>query len=80
MARIIDESPEYQPEDGETSLTLEEDDMQIPEEEQPVEPEEIQETQEEDDIPDKYQGKDIKDIVRMHQEAEKLTWQSNLQK
>ena len=72
MARFIDESPEYQPEDGETFATLDEDDMQIPEEEQPVEPEEIQETQEEDDIPEKYQGKAIKDIVQMHQEAEKL--------
>ena len=39
-------------------------------EEQPSEPEEIQEA--EDDIPEKYKGKDLKDIVRMHQEAEKL--------
>jgi len=39
-------------------------------EEQPSEPEEIQEA--EDEIPEKYQGKDLKDIVRMHQEAEKL--------
>ena len=69
MARFIDESPEYQSEDGETFATLE-DETQIPEEEQPAEPEEIQEA--EDDIPEKYQGKDIKDIVRMHQEAEKL--------
>jgi len=37
--------------------------------------EETQETVEEqveEEIPEKYQGKDIKDIVRMHQEAEKL--------
>lgn len=39
-------------------------------EEQPSEPEEIQEAEE--DIPEKYKGKDLKDIVRMHQEAEKL--------
>ena len=39
--------------------------------EQPSEPEEIQEAAE-DEIPEKYQGKDLKDIVRMHQEAEKL--------
>ena len=70
MARIIADSPEYQPEDGEAFATFDEDE-QILEEEQPVEPEEIQEAQE-DDIPEKYQGKDIKDIVRMHQEAEKL--------
>ena len=73
MARFLDESPEYQPVDGEALATFEEDDeTQIPEEEQPAEPEEIQEAQEKDDIPEKYQGKDIKDIVRMHQEAEKL--------
>jgi hypothetical protein len=29
-------------------------------------------TQEEDGIPDKYAGKSVQDIVRMHQEAEKL--------
>ena len=28
-------------------------------------------TQSEDDLPEKYQGKSVKDIVRMHQEAEK---------
>jgi hypothetical protein len=71
MARFIDESPEYQPLDGEALATFE-DEEQIPEEEQPVEPEEIQEAQDQDDIPEKYQGKDIKDVVRMHQEAEKL--------
>ena len=31
-----------------------------------------QETPQEDDIPDKYKGKTTADIVRMHQEAEKL--------
>jgi len=72
MARFIDESPDYEPLDGESLTTFEEeDDTQILEEEQPAEPEEIQEAQEED-IPEKYQNKDIKDIVRMHQEAEKL--------
>ena len=68
MARFIDESPEYQPEDGEALAHFDEE--QIPEEEQPVEAQEAQEA--EDDIPAKYQGKDIKDIVQMHQEAEKL--------
>ena len=33
---------------------------------------ELQETLQEDDIPDKYKGKSTADIVRMHQEAEKL--------
>ena len=31
-----------------------------------------QETPQEEDIPDKYKGKSTADIVRMHQEAEKL--------
>ena len=62
MARFIDESPEeLDPE--ETFSPLEEE--QTPEEGQPAEPEEIQEAQE-DPIPEKYQGKDIKDVVRMH--------------
>ena len=69
MARFLDEGPEYQLEDGEALANLEEEE-QTPEEEQPAEPEEIQEA--EDDIPEKYQGKDVRDIVRMHQEAEKL--------
>jgi len=33
---------------------------------------ELQETPQEEDIPDKYKGKSTADIVRMHQEAEKL--------
>ncbi len=69
MARFLDDSPEYQPEEGEELTPIEE--PQVPEEEQPAEPEEIQEAQDEA-IPEKYQGKDIKDIVQMHQEAEKL--------
>jgi len=69
MARFIDESPEYQPEDGEALANFDEEDTedQAPEEEQLEAVE-----QPEDDIPDKYKNKDIKDIVRMHQEAEKL--------
>lgn len=31
-----------------------------------------EEVQEDDDIPDKYRGKDVKDIIAMHQNAEKL--------
>ena len=69
MARFLDASPE-ELEDGEEYSPIEEQE-QMPEEAQPAEPEEIQEAQE-NDIPEKYQGKDIKDIVRMHQEAEKL--------
>ena len=66
MARLIDQEPEDQ-QDIEEFSTLEE-----PEEiqEEAVEP--TLEEAEKDDIPEKYQGKDIKDIVQMHQEAEKL--------
>jgi len=69
MARFLDTSPE-ELEEGEEYSPIEEEEEQMPEEAQPAEPEEIQEA--EDEIPEKYQGKDIKDVVRMHQEAEKL--------
>jgi len=67
MAKFIDErEDEVQLQEGEEVGGFEE-----PEEETQEEP--VEEPQEsEDDIPEKYQGKDIKDIVRMHQEAEKL--------
>ena len=72
MARFLDASPEEELTEGETLTTLEEE--QSPLEEQPVEPEEIQ-VAEEDDIPDKYRNKDIKDVVRMPKikEAEELS-------
>jgi len=69
MAQLIDPKPEDQQESEEfTSIEEIEPDVQGAQE--PT-PEEVQEP-EEDDIPEKYQGKDIKDIVQMHQEAEKL--------
>ena len=60
MATFIDE--------GDEELQNEEEFSSVEEVEQeaPEEP-----TQEDDDIPDKYRGKSIKDIVRMHQEAER---------
>lgn len=39
---------------------------------QPEAPIEAAQEETEDDIPEKYQGKSVADIVRMHQEAEKL--------
>ena len=59
MATLYDERPE----DDEAVDNIEE----VNEHQEPVE----QETPE-DDIPEKYQGKSVADIVRMHQEAEKL--------
>lgn len=42
------------------------------EQEQVQEAPAVEETNEEDNLPEKYKGKDYKEIVRMHQEAEKL--------
>ena len=64
MAQLIDPKPEDQQEEF-ASLEATEEPVLEAEKPTPVEPEE-------DAIPEKYQGKDIKDIVRMHQEAEKL--------
>ena len=58
MATLHDERPEDVDNEEEITSSLTE------------EPE--QETPQEDDIPDKYKGKSTADIVRMHQEAEKL--------
>ena len=60
MATLIDERPE--------DVETEEEVSQITEEPQEATPQETQE----DDIPEKYQGKSTAEIVRMHQEAEKL--------
>jgi len=66
MARIIEERTEVT-EDQETQETQE-----TPEEETTLEQEQEQATTEEPEIPQKYQGKSTAEIVRMHQEAEKL--------
>ena len=58
MATIIDERPE--------DVETEEEVNQIQEEP------EVEETPQEEEIPEKYQGKTTAEIVRMHQEAEKL--------
>jgi len=58
MATIIDERPE--------DVETEEEVNQIQEEP------EVEATPQEEEIPEKYQGKSTAEIVRMHQEAEKL--------
>ena len=70
MARLIDQEPEDQQETEEFATLEEQEEIQ----EEAVEPtlKEPEEAEEDDGIPDKYRGKDIKDIVQMHQEAEKL--------
>ena len=62
MATLIDERP---PED----VDNEQEEQEVS---QITEEPEVQETPQEDDIPEKYQGKSTAEIVRMHQEAEKL--------
>ena len=65
MATFIDEGYE-EPQDEEEFSPVDEGDA----EQETPEEEPVQEEQE-DDIPDKYKGKSVKDIVRMHQEAER---------
>jgi hypothetical protein len=68
MARLLEERPE---DDNKTYDTLE----QAPQEEENLEPEQAQEEQQEkqeEEVPEKYKGKSTAEIVRMHQEAEKL--------
>ena len=64
MATFIDEGDESQQDEEEYSSIEDEQEQETPEQEP-----EPQDT--EDDIPDKYKGKSVKDIVRMHQEAER---------
>lgn len=61
MATFVDQRDDDTVEAEDQIQNLEE----TPEEEQPQE-------LTEEEIPEKYRGKDLKDIVRMHQEAEKL--------
>ena len=62
MATFIDEGYEEPQEEEELESQEQEPEQEIPETEPP---------DEEDDIPEKYKCKSVKDIVRMHQEAER---------
>ena len=64
MATFIDEGNEPQQEDEEFAS------FEDAQEEATLTEEPVQED-DEDDIPEKYKGKSVKDIVRMHQEAER---------
>ena len=63
MATFIDEGDEPLQEEEEYS-PVDEGEQEAPEEESNLDTDE-------EDIPDKYKGKSVKDIVRMHQEAER---------
>ena len=71
MAKFIDEREEdieLQEDEQVESLT------ETPEEEQPQEPEETTEAEDDvaEELPEKYKGKSVKDIIAMHQNAEQL--------
>lgn len=70
MATLIDETQEVELQDEE-QLEMFGDAEESATSEVPEEPT-LDEANEEDDIPEKYQGKSPKEIIRMHQEAEKL--------
>ena len=66
MAKFIDQRPEDD-DDEFTSLDVRDDEVES------SEPVKAQTTSEDtDEIPEKYRGKDLREVVRMHQEAEKL--------
>ena len=62
-AQLLEERPEE--EAIETTKELATNSIETPEEEQPQEPE--------FDLPEKYQGKSVEDLVQMHQELEKFS-------
>ena len=66
MARFIEERQEVVDDNEVTDINAE------PEQEAPQEPTPEPTEQAEDDLPEKYRGKSTAEIVRMHQEAEKL--------
>ena len=62
-AQLLDERPEEEP--IETTEELTNNSIENPEEEQPQEPE--------FDLPEKYRGKSVEELVQMHQELEKFS-------
>jgi hypothetical protein len=70
MAEILNEVQDEELQQDEEYASFDEPEEGQPEEEQP----EVEDTveEEEDDTPEKYKGKSPKEIIRMHQEAEKL--------
>ena len=68
MAEFLDEPRE----DEELQLNEDEELGSFDEPEEATVEEPVEDTPEEDDLPDKYRGKSPAEIVRMHQEAEKL--------
>lgn len=70
MAELIDEVLEEEKVEASSLDEMGKDKVEEPQAEPEVESE--VETKPEDDLPEKYKGKSVKDIIAMHQEAEKL--------
>ena len=71
MAKFIDErEEELELQEGEELSSIQEPEEDILEQE--TDTEESEESSAEDELPDKYRGKSINEIITMHQEAEKL--------
>jgi hypothetical protein len=64
MAEFIEESLDSHLQEGEVHQELEQ--------AQEITQEPMQDEQQESDLPEKYKGKDLKEVARMHQEAEKV--------
>lgn len=72
MAKLIERPTEDSNEEEYANLTDTSVDNTVDEPEEAVETQATSEAPEDNDLPDKYRNKDLKEIVRMHQEAEKL--------
>ena len=72
-AQIIDnDETQYESEHLDNNDLPEYEESEVNPEEATLQPEEPVEEETTTDVPDKYQGKSLEDVVRMHQEAEKL--------
>lgn len=71
MARILPDERPVSEDDNEVTNINEETEQEAPVEEPTPEPE-TEAKADDDDLPEKYKGKSTAEIVRMHQEAEKL--------
>jgi hypothetical protein len=72
MAQFLDERPDEELNEGEELASFEEPEQEEILEEATDEEADVQPVEEPEDIPEKYKGKQLKDVIQMHKEAEKL--------
>lgn len=72
MAQFLDERPDEELNEGEELASFEEPEQEEILEEATDEEVDVQPVEEPEDIPEKYKGKQLKDVIQMHKEAEKL--------